>query len=126
MKRRILVVDDQSDFSFILAFKLRRLFECEVVAAQNGKEGLERMSERDFELIITDLNMPIMNGGEFIHELRVIQGIKIPIILISGANREELKTISQYEGVFVYQKPFGTDLALKKAQELLRGLDKAY
>jgi CheY-like chemotaxis protein len=80
----ILVVDDEPDVRFMI----RLIFEHaghQVTEAANGAMALQRIHENVPDLIVTDIMMPVMNGGEFIARLRadtVMSGI--PILAVTG------------------------------------------
>lgn len=90
MLRRVLVVDDSELIHKMYQLVLCR-FNCELVKAMNGREGLKKLSERhDFQLILLDLNMPVMNGIQFMEEANS-RGIidRIPVIILSSEGTEE-------------------------------------
>lgn len=79
---RILTIDDEQDILDILNDCLVNSGH-EVVQALNGKLGLEQLAHNGpFDLILTDLSMPIMSGKEFIEQARAA-GVKTDIIIIS-------------------------------------------
>ena len=85
---RILVVDDEPAIHEVVGLFL----EGESVAlsfASNGGEALGRLLERDFDLVITDRNMPIMGGDELAAQVRKIAP-QMPILLISGHAEVEI------------------------------------
>lgn len=99
MKNKILVIEDDYNIREVLRLALE--FEgYEVVTAQNGKEGLEILENRSPPgLILLDLMMPIMNGWEFVNELKIRNIFnKIPIVVISAFS-ERAKTIDCTEFV---------------------------
>ena len=67
--RRILAVDDSVSIRKSISFILGQE-DFEVVEAENGADGLTKAKGEKFGLIITDINMPIMDGIQFIRELR--------------------------------------------------------
>ena len=67
-KERILIIDDDPDIRDVLNLSLSEYYA--VSAAGNGKEGLEMVKTKNPDLIITDYNMPVMNGPEFCRQLR--------------------------------------------------------
>ena len=81
MGKRILVVDD-SPMAVKFHSYLLRMLGLEVDHAENGFLALEKVLLRDYQLIITDINMPKMDGYEFIKEVRA-QGQTMPIIVVS-------------------------------------------
>jgi CheY-like chemotaxis protein len=82
LRRRVLVVDDDSSLRSLL----RILFATsgyDVTVAAHGEQALERIAERDFDIILLDLEMPVMNGRDFLRTYRE-QGGKTPVVIISA------------------------------------------
>ena len=69
---RFLVVDDSSTMRRIIINTLNKLGYQEVLEAANGREGIDRLTTSEIDLVITDWNMPEMNGIDFIRALRAI------------------------------------------------------
>lgn len=63
-----------------------------IYAAENGKEGLDFTVEHDPDLVITDIEMPIMNGLELIEQLRNTHGKDTPIIVVTAYQDSEHHT----------------------------------
>jgi len=83
-KRRVLVVDDSSFIRKALAHQLEEI-DIEVVLAGSGKEALAHASTEDFDLIITDVDMPNMNGLELCAKLKETpQSQHVPVIMLSN------------------------------------------
>lgn len=80
---KVLIVDDDPFFRKMLPAKLRSMkFQSET--AENGYEGLEKFRQsQDIALIISDLNMPEMNGMEFLEHVRELNQ-EIPVIVLTG------------------------------------------
>lgn len=80
-RKKILIVDDEASVRFLLSEEL--CAECDVSCCASGKEALEVFSESQPDLVITDFEMPEMNGDKLIE---IIKGInsKIPIIVFTG------------------------------------------
>ena len=68
-KQKALVVDDSDSMRYVVAHYLEEA-GYEVSQATNGIEGLNLANEEHFDVIITDINMPVMNGYDFIQETR--------------------------------------------------------
>ena len=86
MDKVVLVVDDSTTVRKFVAASLN-MKGFRVVTAADGVEALERMPAEKFDLIITDLNMPDMDGFEFIRTLRETPEYReIPIIVLSSMN----------------------------------------
>ncbi|PHR57085.1 MAG: hypothetical protein COA44_06755 [Arcobacter sp.] len=84
----ILIVDDDKTTLHLFEMFLQDIFNS-VVLAKNGKEGLECFQKQNFDLLITDYNMPIMNGIEFISSIRKINKT-IPIIFVTESEEYEV------------------------------------
>ena len=90
MIRKVLVVDDSDLIHKMYQLVLCRL-NCELVKAMNGREGLDILAgQDDFQLILLDIHMPVMNGVQFMEEANA-QGItdRYPIVILSSEGKEE-------------------------------------
>lgn len=117
--KRILIIDDEESALDLL----RRILEqegYEVVAAKNGQEGLEIFRKQQFDLVVTDMVMPVKDGLKTILEMRQ-EDPTIPLIAISGggaiAKERYLNVAGYIEGVCTIPKPF-------TRVELLAGVNK--
>ena len=100
----ILVVEDEEPVRNLLRIAL----ECagyDVVEACNGREGLARYHQTDIRLVITDLEMPEMDGVTMINTLRGEQA-QVPVIVISGSGQERLDSARTCGVQQVLRKPF--------------------
>ena len=90
---RILYVEDDEDMLIVVSDMFESIFQS-VDIATNGEEGLVKFKEYSYDLIITDIIMPKMNGIEFIEHVRQINSF-VPILILSAFNDTEhfLKTI---------------------------------
>lgn len=108
MKTNVLVVDD--DYHMRLALKESLAAVGYGVAfAENGAKALDEVRRRAFDLVITDVKMPRMNGIDLLHHIKKGQPF-LPVILITayGTVQDAVKVIK--EGAFDYiQKPFNAD-----------------
>ena len=88
--RCALVVDDSATMRQLIGFALRRVPGLDLVEAQNGLEALRLLDERSFDLILLDINMPVMNGLEFLQRVQKEPAYQaIPVIIISTEGKEE-------------------------------------
>jgi two-component system chemotaxis response regulator CheY len=80
----------------------------EIYEANNGLEGLEQARSNWIDLILTDINMPVMNGVEFIRNLKTDDELKsIPVMVISTEGRDEVVQEAMELGAVDYiTKPF--------------------
>lgn len=103
--KKILIAEDNDiNYQFIKIVLEKSNFICE--RAKNGKEALEMFQKNGYDLIIMDIQMPIMDGIQATKEIRKIDK-KVPIIVITAAAVEEVKKEAKRAGVNNYiTKPF--------------------
>ncbi|HEY8185763.1 MAG TPA: PAS domain S-box protein [Pyrinomonadaceae bacterium] len=116
---RVLVVDDTSDSVEML----QQLLEMEgavVVSARSGSDALEIAGKQDFDVVLSDISMPGMDGFEFVQRLRTITRHKdLPVIALTGFGRVEDVSRSKAEGFLSHvTKP----VDISKLIEILRRL----
>jgi len=110
MDKVVLVVDDSTTVRKFIAASLN-MKGFRVVTAADGVEALERMPAEKFDLIITDLNMPDMDGFEFIRTLRETpEYCAIPIIVLSSMTDLKNKDYALELGALAFlEKPLSTE-----------------
>ncbi len=103
---KILFVEDETDLVAIISDTLSKL-KANFETAENGQVALDKFKEiKDFDLIVTDINMPIMNGLELIKNIREIDK-DIPVIIMSAHTEPEYIKSAEELGVDNYLlKPF--------------------
>jgi two-component system chemotaxis response regulator CheY len=87
---RVLIIDDSEHIRQLLAITLR-MKKHEVVQAENGLEGLEKLRGGGFDLVLVDLDMPVMSGLEFLERVRTEIGAKAPRCLVLTAEAREVR-----------------------------------
>ncbi|MDJ1158048.1 response regulator [Chelatococcus sp. SYSU_G07232] len=104
---KILAIDDTKTLRDLLCMTLRSAGH-DVVEAENGEEGLARFQEAKPDVVITDLNMPILNGIEFTRECRARPGgEQTPIIILTTENGPDAKAEGRRAGATAWMvKPF--------------------
>lgn len=88
---RVLIVDDSSLMRQIVERSLRQAgFDiAEVLEASNGAEGLAVLSQHKVDLVLCDINMPIMNGLDFVKRLPTVSNAKgVPVVMITTESSE--------------------------------------
>jgi two-component system, chemotaxis family, chemotaxis protein CheY len=85
-----LVVEDSPPMRKMIVFALSRIRELTVVEADDGVDALRRIASTRFDIIITDINMPILDGLKLVKRLRADEAYKdVPIIIITTEGAEE-------------------------------------
>lgn len=111
---RILVVDDDEALRTALADALAKA-GYSVSIASNGKQGLEEIMKQHFEVVVTDFQMPLMNGLELLACCRQ-HAATTPVIVISGAARD-LEQVAVACGAFgVIPKPLSPRTVVQMVQ----------
>jgi len=115
----VLVVEDSVVLGEVLRFNLEQE-GFNVVLAADGKEAIELFSQGSFDLVVTDYEMPILNGEQVCEQLRNDFLSDIPIIMCTAKGMElNLKRlIEKYDVKALLQKPF----SVSELAELIRGL----
>ena len=122
---RILIADDDASCRELLTLALQAP-GIEVVAAADGGELLEFVAERDsFDLIITDVNMPWMEGLQVLASMRE-SGLATPVLVVTGMTRPDLQpSIERVGRAKLLPKPFTVKQLRTAIAELLNGDDVA-
>ena len=118
---RFLVVDDSTTMRRIIINTLNKLGYTEVVEAGNGREGIDRVNEGPVDLVITDWNMPEMNGIEFVRALRQMDGKQhLPVLMVTTNAAKDDIVEALRAGVTNYVvKPFTSDIIKEKIEAVL-------
>jgi CheY-like chemotaxis protein len=106
-RRRILVVDDEDNLRDVLLEVLKRDGH-EVDSAVDGAEGLRRAQEQRYDLVVTDLRMPNLEGPELYRAIRERHADNPPRFIFMSANTgiEEYATFLSETGAPTLEKPF--------------------
>jgi len=109
-QRDFLIVDDSED-TIAMLDQLLKISGANVTSATNGADALRLASEREFDVVLSDISMPEMDGFEFLQRLRKIAGReKIPVIAITGFGRPDDVERVRAAGFFSHlTKPLNLD-----------------
>ena len=118
--RKVLIVDDSVSIRQMVSFTLRQ-GGFEVVEACHGQEGLDRLAATSVDLIITDLNMPVMDGLTMIRELRAKPAhAGVPILFLTTESDEGVKAQAKAAGATGWvTKPFQPDQLVRIVTKVL-------
>lgn len=119
---RILILEDEMEYVENIIDSIEDIVD-EIDYVHNGKDGLLKIDESKYDLILSDINMPIMNGIKFYQELQN-RNIEIPIIFLSAhCSRRFLKDkfdLEVLDSLDVMAKPYDEDALRLKIQEILK------
>jgi two-component system chemotaxis response regulator CheY len=120
MSAKILTVDDSASIRLTTKVTLTNA-GYEVTEAVNGAEGLDKAKAEQFDLIVTDLNMPIMDGLTMIEELRKLPAhMGVPIIFLTTESDVDLKARAKAAGATGWlTKPFDPENLVKIVRKVL-------
>jgi DNA-binding response OmpR family regulator len=119
-KKSILVIDDDSPTRGLVKVILEKAGH-QVVSSKNGKEGVVKFRKEKFDLVITDISMPVINGLDAIVLMRK-ENPTIPIIAMSGVERSLsfLKMADYFTADATIQKPFEPKALVAMVKKVLK------
>ncbi len=120
MNAKLLTVEDSASLRFTTKVTLTDA-GYEVAEAVNGAEGLEMAKSGDYDLVVTDLNMPVMDGLTMIEELRKSPAhAGLPIVFLTSESDADLRARAKAAGASGWvTKPFDPDNLVKVINKVL-------
>lgn len=118
---RALVVEDSPTMRQLICFALRRIKGIEVVEADDGVDGLKKLANGPFHIIITDINMPVMDGLKLVSLVRSDDKWKeVPIVIITteGAAEDRQRALSLGANAYI-TKPIQAPQVIACVKKLL-------
>lgn len=115
-KIRILYVEDEDIIREAVGKALGRMYE-EVILAENGKEALRMFDEKTPDIVVSDIEMPIMNGKEFVSKVKekkstpciMLTAYKDPQHMVDQADKTLFKPVALYDLVSAIDSYFETN-----------------
>jgi two-component system chemotaxis response regulator CheY len=118
---RILIIDDSEHIRHLLALTLK-MKKHEVTEATNGQEGFESLQGGAFDLIICDVDMPVMTGLQFLEKIRDEIGESAPPCMIITAEERDTRERAAVLGASaVLAKPFEPLALVTEIERLIAG-----
>ena len=103
---RILLADDETKIHVIVRMWLEKKGHC-IDSINNGKDALTALKNTAFDILITDVNMPLLNGVDLVKETLYLESCpKLIILLTSRCDNEQLKNHFASPIVHLHNKPF--------------------
>jgi two-component system, chemotaxis family, chemotaxis protein CheY len=120
MNNTVLTIDDSKAIRDMVSLTLKGI-GLNVVEAENGKAGLDQLRATSPALVIVDLNMPVMNGFDFIRAARQEpKGAGVPIIMLTTESKPEAKAEGKAAGATGWlNKPFDAAMLIAVTRKLL-------
>jgi two-component system chemotaxis response regulator CheY len=119
---RALVVDDSQAMRRSIMFALQRLGGVVCVEAVDGADGLKKMTQSKFDLVLTDINMPLMDGLKLISHIRqASEQREVPIVVITteGATADRERAMALGASAYLV-KPVQSKVVLDTVKDLLK------
>jgi DNA-binding NtrC family response regulator len=118
MSKKILIINNDPDMVILLNILIRDMTPYKTVVTNNPLEAIDMMKRANFSLVITEMNMPVMDGIEFLTVAKKIDE-DIPVIIIASYGTIESALEAMHEGASDYiTKPF-------RKEQILYAIDKA-
>lgn len=118
----MLIVEDSPTMRQLISFALKRIRGVRIVEAGDGVDGLKKISSEKFDLIFTDINMPVMDGLKLISLVREEANHKnVPIVVITteGAQEDRQRALALGANDYI-TKPIQPNRILEVAKQLLK------
>lgn len=120
MAKTILAVDDSGSLRQMVAFSLKAA-GYDVISAVDGQDGLNKAKEKTVDLVLTDQNMPVMDGLTMITNLRSLASYqKVPILMLTTESSDEMKAKGKAAGANGWLvKPFDPKRLIEVVQKVI-------
>ncbi|MFQ6334253.1 response regulator [Methylophilus sp. 3sh_L] len=120
MAKTILTVDDSGSLRQMVTFSLKAA-GYDVVQAVDGQDGLNKAKEKTVDLVLTDQNMPVMDGLTLITNLRTLASYqKVPILMLTTESSDEMKAKGKAAGANGWLvKPFDPKRLIEVVQKVI-------
>ncbi len=118
---RVLVVEDSPTMRQLIVFALKRIRNLQIEEAGDGVGGLKKLSAHKFDLVVTDINMPIMDGLKLVSLIRNDPQYKdVPVVVITteGAIEDRDRALALGANEYI-TKPIQTARILEVAKKML-------
>jgi two-component system chemotaxis response regulator CheY len=121
MAKRFLIVDDSASMRQLISFTIENA-GYEVLVAENGEDALGKLNSRKVDIVITDLNMPDMDGIELIKKLRSMPDYRFaPIVMLTTESQESKKQEGKQAGASGWiVKPFSPEQLMDVVRKFVK------
>ena len=118
---RFLIVDDFSTMRRIIRNILKEIGYANADEAEDGQAALVKLRASEFDFVVSDINMPVMNGFELLQSIRADEALKgLPVLMVTAESRkEDIVTAAQSGASGYIVKPFTKATLEEKVQKIL-------
>jgi two-component system chemotaxis response regulator CheY len=112
-QKKILVVDDSSTMRQLIKMMLAKYGACDITEAVDGQDAFEKIGEGQFDLVLTDVNMPRMDGLNLVQKVRESHGAGLPMVIITtmGAETDRDRGMELGANAYITKPISGSKLA---------------
>jgi two-component system chemotaxis response regulator CheY len=121
-ERLCLVVEDSPMMRQLLVFALARIKTLKVIEADDGVDALRKLTTAKFDLVITDINMPVLDGLKLVKKIRsdeVHKDVPIMIVTTEGSAEDRQRALQLGANAYI-TKPIQAPQVIAKVKELLK------
>jgi two-component system chemotaxis response regulator CheY len=120
MAKTIMIIDDSASIRQVVSITLKKA-GYDVVEGNDGKDALSKLDGQKINLIICDVNMPVMDGITFLKELKNLPNYKFtPVIMLTTESQEAKKQEGKLAGAKAWiVKPFKPEILLAAVEKLI-------
>jgi two-component system chemotaxis response regulator CheY len=118
----VLIIEDSPTMRQLISFALKRIRGMRIVEANDGVDGLKKLSAEHFDLILTDINMPIMDGLKLVSLVRndaSYHSVPIVVITTEGAQEDRERALSLGANDYI-TKPIQPTRMVELVRQLLK------
>lgn len=120
-KKSILIVDDSPTMRQLLKMMLIKYILCDISEAADGLEAFKKIRQGQFDLVVTDINMPRMHGLALVQKVREEAGLETPMIIVTTKGAEKDRDLGMDLGANAYITKPVNGIRLAEAVKSLMG-----
>ena len=120
-KSVVMVIDDDEINLLLAKTILEKKLRCKVITAESGVKGIEMLRREDVNVLLLDIDMPLMDGFETLRRIREEASLKdLPVIMLTAAADKETVVKVAKQGIEGYiKKPFMPDELIARVQNFI-------
>jgi len=118
--KRVLLVEDSELIRTIICDALQTCFPCVTNVVEDGSQAWEELNRNPYDLVITDIMMPVMDGVTLARKIREELCSSIPIIMLTSVNKKKVRKSAYAAGATAYlTKPVDYNQLIQLVNELI-------